>query len=147
MPGHTPPGFSYESSEQAKAFRDRYRLKSNDAALYLRQIIDHLDTSDPDAILLIFGDHGAFQSSRVKFKDDPRFFVLDRYAILGGIYPPDRCAEYLDPAESRGYMTTLDAVHAIIECLSGGQSALVEPRSHKLRIGDARVDPKEFLYE
>ena len=50
-------------------------------------------------------------------------------------------------AEGRGYMTTLDAAHAILKCLSGGQSALVEPRNHQLRIGDAQVDPKEFLYE
>ena len=55
--------------------------------------------------------------------------------------------EYLDEAEGQGYMTTLDAVHAILKCLSGGQSALVEPRNHQLRIGDAQVDPKEFLYE
>ena len=147
MPGHTPPGFRYEDRDQAQAFRNRYQLKSNDAAVYMRQIIDHLNNNDPDAILFVFGDHGAFQSSQVKFKDDPTFFLLDRYAILGGVYPRDRCAKYLDEAEGRGYMTTLDAAHAILKCLSGGQSALVEPRNHQLRIGDAQVDPKEFLYE
>ena len=78
--------------------------------------------------------------------------MLGRYAILGGVYPPDRCAEYLDEAESRGYMTTLDAVHAILNCLSGGgQSAFVVPREHKLRVLTAHdtylLDPKEFLYE
>ena len=150
MPGHTPPGFSHENREQAQAFRNRYHLKSNAAAVYMRQIIDHVKNNDPEAILFVFGDHGAFQSSRVKFEDDPTFFLLDRYAILGGVYPPDRCAKYLDEAESRGYMTTLDAAHAILECLSGGESALVESSNHQLRVfGDAtfRVDPKEFLYE
>ena len=58
----------------------------------MRQIIDHVKNNDPEAILFVFGDHGAFQSSRLKFEDDPTFFVLDRYAILGGVYPPDRCA-------------------------------------------------------
>ena len=51
----------------------------------------------------------------------------------------------------KGYMTTLDAVHAILNCLSGGQSAFVVPREHKLRVLTAHdtylLDPKEFLYE
>ena len=147
MPGHTPPGFRYEDRDQAEAFRNRYHLKSNAAAVHMRRIIEHVRNNDPEAILFVFGDHGAFQSSKVKFKDDPTFFLLDRYAILGGVYPRDRCAKYLDEAEGRGYMTTLDAVHAILKCLSGGKSALVEQRNHQLRIGDAQVDPKEFLYE
>ena len=148
MPGHTPPGFSHENRDQTQAFRERYEFKSNDAAVYMRRIISHIENNDPGAILFMFGDHGPLMSRlEFKFEDDPRLWVHHKYAIMGGVYPPDRCAEYLDRAESRGYMTTLDAVHAILECLSGGQSALVEPRSHQLRIGDVRVDPKEFLYE
>ena len=150
-PGHTPPGFQPQSRDQVAAFAEGYQRGANRAAIYMRQIIDHVKNNDPEAILFMFGDHGAFHSLRpITFEDDPRFFVLGRYAILGGVYPPDRCAEYLDEAESRGYMTTLDAVHAILKCLSGGESALVESRNHQLRIfGDAtfQVDPKEFLYE
>ena len=72
---------------------------------------------------------------------------------MGGVYPRDRCAEYFDEAESRGHiMTTLDAVHAVLRCLSGGQSALVEPRPGRLW-GDEKVIPgwedgyEEFRYE
>ena len=150
-PGHTQPGFQPQSRDQVAAFAKGYQRGANRAAVYLRQIIDHVKNNDPESILFVFGDHGVFHSLRPStFEDDPRFFVLGRYAILGGVYPPDRCAEYLDQVQDRGYMTTLDAAHAILECLSGGQSALVEPRDHQLRIfGDTtfQVDPKEFLYE
>ena len=118
----------------------------------MRQIIDHVKNNDPEAILFVFGDHGVFHSLRPPtFEDDPRLFMLGRYAIMGGVYPPDRCAEFLDGAEAQGSMTTLDAVHAILKCLSGGQSALAEPVEHKLRVwtddDTFRLDPKEFLYE
>ena len=147
IPGHTQLSFNYEDRDQAEAFKNLYRRRSDEAAIYMRQIIDHVRDNDPEAILFMFGDHGVKQTNRITFEDDPEFVVLDRYAIMGGVYPPDRCAKYLDEAEGRGYMTTLDAAHAILKCLSGGQSALVEPRNHQLRIGDAQVDPKEFLYE
>ena len=147
IPGHTQLSFNYEDGDQAEAFKKLYRRRSNEAAIYMRQIIDHVRDNDAEAILFMFGDHGVKQTNRITFEDDPEFVVLDRYAILGGVYPRDRCAKYLDEAEGQGYMTTLDAVHAILKCLSGGQSALAEPRNHQLRIGDAQVDPKEFLYE
>ena len=57
----------------------------------------------------------------------------DRFAILGGVYPRDRCAAQLDEAERKGYATTLDVVHGLIECLSDGQSPLVRPRSGACR--------------
>ena len=61
--------------------------------------------------------------------EDPTFVNLqDRFAVLGGVFPRDRCGQYFDEAEAKGYMTTLDAVHSILSCLSGGQDALLEPR-------------------
>ena len=64
MPGHTPPGFRHENSDQAEAFRDRYHLKANAAAVHMRRIMEHVRENDPEAILFVFGDHGVFQSSR-----------------------------------------------------------------------------------
>ena len=85
----------------------------------------------------------------VELEEDPAFYLQDRFAILGGVYPPDRCGEYFDEAESKGYMTTLDAVHAILSCLSGGQNALMEPRRDRFLEGLEEHDYhyQEFLYE
>ena len=31
-------------------------------------------------------------SQEFKIEEDPTFFLQDRFGILGGVYPPDRCA-------------------------------------------------------
>lgn len=72
--------------------------------------------------------------------------------MLGGIYPPDACATYFDETLSKGYMTSLDGVHAILRCLSGGQSALKTPRAPVILARDVIPDGttlsyEEFLYE
>ena len=151
LPGHTPKIFSYENRDDLQEFTAYYHRESNKAAIYLAQIIDHIENNDPTAILFVFGDHGMWLSRGAEIEDDPIFFLQDRFGILGGVYPPDRCAEYFDEAESKGYMTILDAVHVILSCLSGGQSALVGTRHDRFsgsgvpREHDYRYE--EFLYE
>ena len=151
LPGHTPKIFNYDNREDSEKFTEQYQDRANNAATYLGQIIDHIESNDPTAILFVFGDHGMWLSRGAAIEDDPTFFLQDRFGILGGVYPPDRCAEYFDEAESKGYMTILDAVHAILSCLSGGQSALVGTRHDRFsgsvvpREHDYRYE--EFLYE
>lgn len=150
MPGHTPNIFDY-GKDDAEKFIENYQRELDKAVGVLRQLVDHLTVNDPDSILFIFGDHGAFLSRGVKLDDDPEFFLLDHFAILGGVFPPERCAPYFDDAEGKGYMTTLDAVHAILGCLSGGQTALVEPRRDRFWGGGVPSEHEyhfeEFVYE
>ena len=81
-------------------------------------------------------------------KTTRRFVVQDRLGVLGGVYPPDACATYFDETLSKGYMTALDGVHAILRCLSGGQSALKMPRESYIRtLYGPTGSYKEFLYE
>ena len=151
LPGHTPKIFSYQNKVERERFLAGYERNFNRAATNLEQIIEHVRVSDPNAILFVFGDHGAWLSRGVDVKDDPEFFLQDRFGILGGVWPPDRCASDFDAAESKGYMTSLDAVHAIIKCLSGGQSPLIEPRRDRFWGSgvpeDHSYEYKEFLYE
>ena len=111
-----------------------------------------MEDDDPDAILLVYGDHGMFLSKGLEFEDDPTFVFQDNYGVLGAVYPRGACAVWFDEASAKGWMTTLDAVHAILRCLSGGESALVEPRkSRSPRHGpvprNIDLDYEEFLYE
>ena len=151
LPGHTPKRFRYDSREDRERFAEQYREASNRAAIYLAQIIEHVRSNDPTAILFVYGDHGVHLSRGVEVEDDPAFHLQDRFGVLGGVYPPDRCEGYFDEAESKGYMTLLDAVHAILGCLSGGQSALLEPRHDRFWGGDVPTEHdysyEEFLYE
>ncbi len=146
VPNHTDRSFRYDDAEAFERFRARYVERSQMAAGYLELIIRHLEENDPDAILLVYGDHGPFVSYGVEFEDSPEFVVQDHYGVLGGVYPRDTCAAEFDG----DYMTILDAVHALLRCLSGGQSALIEPREHTLRGYRSipwNVDYRELLYE
>ena len=151
LPGHTSSPFDYENQNDKDTFFKLYHERFDSAAIVLRQIIDHLRFNDPNAILFVYGDHGAWLSSSMKIEDDPEFFLQDRFGILGGVYPPDRCAAEFDEAESKGYVTSLDIVHAILECLSGGQSPLREPRNDRFWGGGVPEDHsyryEDFLYE
>ena len=158
-PGHTAPGFRYSDEDHLRRYRAGYVRRSGIAAKLLMRLLAHLDANDPHAVLLVYGDHGPFLSRR-DVRDTPRvngleFVVQDHYGVLGGVYPPDVCKKWFDQAqERRTYLTLLDAVHAVIECLSGGESALhVSPKDHPVG-GWQGVVPDgwnrtyaEFLYE
>ena len=150
---HTGEGFRYDDQEQRNAEIKRYSEILRDyATRNLEAILEHLRNNDPDAILYVYGDHGPWLSRGISFEDNPTFVVQDRLGVLGGVYPPDACTTYFDETLSKGYMTTLDGVHAILRCLSGGQSALKTPRDptilarYVIPHGITR-SYKEFLYE
>ena len=154
-PGHIGRSFRYSDPAQLAEFRVIYRFGIATAAGLLARLLTHLDEHDPEAILLVYGDHGPLLSTNVPFASAPDFVAQDHYGVLGGVHPPTACAEWFDEAqERRGYLTLLDAVHAVIRCLSGGESALsVTPADYKIggwnRVvpdGDAR-SYSEFLYE
>ena len=151
-PGHTDLSFRYDDAEQIEKYRASYINSSKTTARYLDLIIRHLKENDPGAILLVFGDHGTILSQGLQFEDDPDFVVQDNYGILGGVYPRDACVGWFDEASSQGYMTILDAVHALLRCLSGGESPLIKPRKYT-QPGYGPIPShdkpyyKDFLYE
>ena len=152
MPGHTESYFRYDDQDHLDQFKSFYTRGSNSAARYLEDIVAHLKQHDPNAILLVYGDHGPLVSQGMGFDEAPEMVVQDRFGVLGGVYPRDRCSTYFDAAEEQGYLTVLDAVHAILGCLSGGQSVLVRPRENRLGgFGGVPLDSgytyEDFLYE
>ncbi len=152
VPGHTAGSFRYGNVEQFERFIEQYIRRSEKAARYLELIIRHLERKDPDAILLVYGDHGPLVSRGLEFKDDPKFVVQDNYGVLGAVYPRDTCASWFDEVlTTQGYMTILDMLHTLLRCLSGGESALIEPRKRALHgygpISWRNLDYRWFLYE
>ena len=120
-PGHTDGSFRYHDETALAEFRAQYLRESGKAAEILARLLRHLDENDPQAIVLVYGDHGALLSRGVAFEAAPAFVVQDNYGILGGVYPPGVCGEWFDDAEEgQRYLTVLDAVHAVLGCLSNG---------------------------
>ena len=142
VPKHTPSTYRHGDAEELAAYRAAYLSNIEQAAGYLDLIVRHVE-ADPNAIFLVYGDHGMWVSRGVEFDDDPEFAIQDRYGVLGGVFPPDACAPWFDAAAAPGWMTLLDVVHAVLFCLSDGKGALVEPelvRQRYAHFGD-------FLYE
>ena len=160
LPAHTGSSFRHDDAAAFERYRARYLRNLNRAADHLDLIVRHVE-KDPDAILLVYSDHGMWLSRGMELDDDPEFFIQDRYGVLGGVFPPDACAPWFDAAAAPGWMTLLDAVHAVLSCLSDGRGALVEPRSWVIDpsgspairppSGDRRsaryADFDDFLYE
>lgn len=86
-PGHTTNSFRYHNLNDRERFAESYIRKSNEAASYLRRIIDHLRDNDPTAILFVFGDHGMWLSRGMQIDEEPTFVIQDRFAVLGGVFP------------------------------------------------------------
>ena len=124
-PGHVGRSFQRGNASSFETYRSAYLRRSNFAARQLDAIVRHLEENDPGAILLVYGDHGTQVARGLKFRDNPTLVVQANYGVLGGIYPRETCAAWFDEAEAaQNYMTVLDAVHALLRCLSGGESAL-----------------------
>ena len=73
LPGHTSQRFRYDNSGDKEIFVEQYREASNRAAVFLGQIIEHVRSNDPTAILFVFGDHGMYVSRGVELEEDPAF--------------------------------------------------------------------------
>ena len=125
LPGHTPwPDYRHSMAER-DSFRTWYLERSGTAGRWLDGLLDHIGRHDPQAIVLIFGDHGVI-ASMGRAGDMERTFVLrDRFSVAGGIFPPEACREEIDEAQAQapGWLTHLDLVHAVLRCLSGGEDA------------------------
>ena len=154
VPMHIEDGrFRYDDPSWRNGETRRYAHRLNgEATGYLEALLEHLKNHDPTAILYVYGDHGPMLSHGMSFEDNPTFVVQDRFGVLGGVYPPDACATYFDETLSKGYMTTLDGVHALLRCLSGGQSALKTSRELPIRARDIipeglTLSYQDFLYE
>lgn len=156
-PGHVARSFRYDVSESINKYKAYYLSGLNERALpYLQTIVRHLERNDPDAILFVYGDHGPRLSQGLSFADNREFVIQDHYGVLGGIYPRDACADWFDDTLSQGPLTTLEAVHTILRCLSDGETVYPSPDHIKygimnwhalLPISAGNLDYKEFVYE
>jgi len=163
VPGHALISLDYRDPADLQGYREQYLDRSNGIAGLMEELLVALRDHDPDAILFVFADHGLKLSHQFDFDNAPRFVVQDRFAIFGGVYPRDACASWFDETLShKPWITTLDAVHTILRCLTGGEEALVEPlgqtvHADALRALRSTEDPRfrppselsfaDFLYE
>lgn len=125
-PGHATKSYDHANLEKRNAYAERYFENSKVTADSLNKIISFLKQNDPTAILYLSGDHGPYLSRKVKYEDDPKFFIQDKFAVFGGIFPKESCIESFSKPYTKKFMTTSQGTHMIIRCLTGGDDAFVE---------------------
>jgi len=149
-PGHVSRWYDQADPVARAAYRAQFVASSDETASALRRIVDYVAHNDPSAILFVFGDHGAYLSRSAKEADDKFFYVTDRIAVAGGIYPKERCEGSRNAAYDGGYSTVNLAALMILNCLSGGKNAFISRPTYRV-LNEALDEPggdfKDFLYE
>ena len=123
LPGHIRKGYWHPNPDHREQFKTWYEERSETANRWLRGLLDHVERNDPDGIVLIFGDHGVLASWGTPEERERTFELRDKFSVAGGIFPPEACREEIDEAQAPGWLTHLDLVHAVLRCLSGGETA------------------------
>jgi hypothetical protein len=88
--------------------------------------LKEIRTADPAAIIFLYGDHGPWTSRQVKFANDNKFFVEDRFGTLGAVINADRCLPFLAPPPGEHFQTIARTVVGLVQCLAGGTSPLTQ---------------------
>ena len=157
-PGHSFPPYHYKNLQTHAFFGKNFAAGSKTTTAAIELIIRFIKASDPGGIVYIFGDHGPWASRGLEWDSassaDRKFFVQDRYGVLGALYPADICGEYLTPDNFPGYVTTDMVARQIIRCLAGGEDPFIHPVKYPLeyyeRYGFGEPEGGDFadyLYE
>jgi hypothetical protein len=149
-PGHTESSFDMLDDQSLNEYRQAYLAASKITATHLDKIVSFISNEDPEAIVYIFGDHGAWMSRRDSIENNATFFVQDRFGVYAGVYPPDRCAESFTAPYNKDFVTVVQGAHMIIRCLTGGENAFINLEDYYLPILNSDKDQYryvDYLYE
>ena len=118
-PSHV--GSNYVTGDKTKQshYRHWYYMENYRAAKILQRLITQIKESDPNSVVLVFGDHGIYTSRTLKREDDPEFFVQDRHGLLVAFLPTDNTCSSPDLGIYNKEFHTLGRIMAsIIRCLA-----------------------------
>jgi hypothetical protein len=111
----------------------------------MAELLDRIVAKDPDAIILIQGDHGTafLMNWKLPLKDWPAAGNAERLAPMNAIRLPERCATTLYPT-----MSLVNSFRAVFACLENRKPeflpdiSYISPDSDSREFGQVlRVDP------
>jgi hypothetical protein len=118
-------------------YEDFYRRELAAANQHMRHIVEHIQSMDPNAFIILMGDHGGWRfirSWRGKNTNDPneafesngvsaKTVTLDVFGILMAIETGGRCDEYIYDS-----LSPVNVMRVIFSCLSGKDLLTNKPR-------------------
>lgn len=141
--GHAPNDYITGDQKMFSEYRDRFVIQSKKAAEVVTDIQRHVEKTDPNSIVMIFGDHGAKISRTVDREQFREFWVQDNYAVLISILDTENtCARPDLGVYNKTFSTAGRVVASVIRCLSVNPDRLDQAAN----FGGA-YDFDDFLYE
>ncbi|WP_139247720.1 LTA synthase family protein [Hyphomicrobium sp. CS1GBMeth3] len=115
---------------QLESFEEDFRQKTKIANVNMLDTIDRIRAADPEAVILIFGDHGAHRYNRLADVDDPNaafkeagispeVAALDDFGIMIAVGSGGRCDD-----EVYDGMTPVNMMRTLFACLADDKSLL-----------------------
>jgi hypothetical protein len=137
LPSHGPTDKSWL---QLKDFERTFVERTVSANAHSLDLIDRIRAKDPNAIIVIFGDHGAWRYRKVWSLDadpnraferaglSPQTLALDLFGAMIAIYSNGRCDDY-----TYAHMTPVNIMPIIFACLANDRG-LLEQRADDISI-------------
>lgn len=117
--GHTSSEYRTFDQDDRTSYRDHYRAGSEFAAQIMRDAIKAVQNDGVPSILFVMGDHGMYVSRSVALKDDPTFFVQDRYGIVASLLVNETdCTDTQLRHYTAEFATPARVLSGIFRCLS-----------------------------
>ena len=121
FPGHTIGKYDGKIFADRDAFRRYYVSSQKDLTVLLEKITSYIKKNDENAVIVFFGDHGAYLLKHVtvgaqlnEFKNvTPEDINLDARGVLLAVYPKNFCKERLETMDQTKYF-----LKNIAECAS-----------------------------
>ena len=148
IPGHPNPDINN--------FKDYYYSESEKVNAYIEKLIDNINNNDPDAILIIMGDHSPLilhfpgeKKLRDKifslYSDAEKAYVLDRYPTFAAIYSKNTlCTKNFKNLKQKIFTTNSMILNYTLGCLFGNEDELLKNLKYNLPNGK---DYLRYIYE
>ncbi|MEE9543520.1 MAG: hypothetical protein V3V95_07035 [Thermodesulfobacteriota bacterium] len=142
-PGHTLGSFYIDNPGDLESYSSDFKSRRDPGvAIGLQRLIMFTRMTDPNSIMVILGDHGAYVSRGMqdmapeKRPLPPKEYFQDRHAVVAAIYPKDFCVDEFEKVSSIARIG-----RTIVKCLSGGK----DPLPAEYQLNDDHL--LEYFYE
>ena len=123
--GHTSAAYDHDNLDHRSKYRNYYLKGSRKLVKQLPAILETIKREDSNALVMVFGDHGAFLSRQVDPKVDPEFYYNDRNGIMLAVAKTDHpCSGRFASYREDTYNTPSRVLAEIFNCLSNGEFVL-----------------------
>jgi len=127
LPAHGPGELPWL---QLARFEQTFRDRTVQANRHMLETIDRIKAADPQAVIIIFGDHGAMRYNKIWGGGEPNaafqragvateVVTLDRFGIMIAIHSAGLCDGYVYLT-----MTPVNMMRSVFACLAGDRKLL-----------------------